>query len=148
MGARSELDERRIALATAFLQIVDEQGDLSAIVTDDLQMTFPKWGTCQGTKDFPTYFGDLGAYIARIRHHPETFLYLVGDDHIAIEGLSSGELRDGSRWPHKEATGRFCTVFGFRGDRISHVRIHIDPDYADATADHYPWRRDRAMTAA
>lgn len=144
MSERSERDERRIALAKQFLRTVDQQGDLSSLVTDDIQMTFPKWGTCMGTKDFPRYFADLGGYIRKIAHHPESFLCLAGDDHVAIEGFSSGELQDGSRWPDKGTSGRFCTVFGFRGDRISHVRIHLDPDYCDATADHYAWRRQRA----
>jgi ketosteroid isomerase-like protein len=147
MGERSERDERRIALAKAFLKTVDERGDLSDLVTEDLEMTFPKWGTCHGVKEFPQYFGDLGGYIAKITHHPETFICLVGDDHVAIEGFSSGELTNGARWPDKEAKGAFCTVFAFRGDRISQVRIHIDPDYADATADHYAWRRARATAA-
>lgn len=148
MGERSERDERRIALAKAFLKAVDEHGDLTPLVTEDIRMTFPKWGTCEGTKDFPRYFTDLGGYIAKIAHDQSSFLCLVGDDHVAIEGYSSGELQNGAHWPDKEATGRFCTVFGFRGDRISDVRIHLDPDYCDATADHYAWRRERAKAAA
>lgn len=147
MSERSERDEARIALAKKFLQTVDEHGDLAPLVTEDLEMTFPKWGTCRGTQDFPRYFGDLGSYISQIAHHPESFVCLAGDDHVAIEGVSSGQLADGSRWPDKDATGRFCTVFGFRGDRISHVRIHLDPDYVNATADHYPWRQERSAAA-
>ena len=143
-----ERDERRIALAKEFLRTVDAHGDLSPLVTETIQMTFPKWGTCDGTKDFPRYFADLGGYIRQIAHHPETFLCMAGEDHVAIEGSSSGELQNGARWPDGAATGRFCTVFGFEGDRISHVRIHLDPDYCDATADHYAWRRDPAAVAA
>jgi hypothetical protein len=148
MAELSERDEHRIELAKAFLRAIDEHGDLTPLITEDLEMTFPKWGTCYGTKDFPRYFADLGSYIAKIQHHPESFLILTGDNHVAIEGLSSGELTNGERWPNKEATGSFCSVFGFWGDRICTVRIHIDPDYTDATADHYAWRRERAAAAA
>lgn len=148
MSERSERDERRIALAKEFLRIVDTRGDLSPLVTEDMRMTFPKWGTVEGTKDFPRYFTELGGYVASTNHRTETFVCLAGDDHVAIEGFSSGSLQNGATWPDKAATGRFCTVFGFEGDRISDVRIHLDPDYVDATADHYAWRRAKAEVAA
>jgi hypothetical protein len=143
-----ERDERRIALAKEFLRLVDTRGDLSAIVTEDMKMTFPKWGTVEGVANFPRYFTELGGYVASTNHRPETFVCLVGDDHVAIEGISSGELHSGARWPDTGGTGRFCTVFGFEGDRINNVRIHVDPDYCDATADHYAWNRERTAAAS
>lgn len=133
--------DKRIAAAKAMLAAVDARSDISSIVTEDVRITFPKWGTCEGVADFPRYFTDLGSYIAWMRHETDSFEVYTGDDAVVIEGRSCGELVSGAKWPADQADGRFCTVFKFRGNLISEVRIHIDPDYVDATADHYIWRK-------
>lgn len=141
-------DAGRIQKAKAFLKTLDDQGDLFALVTDDIEIVFPKWGTVRGKEQLGHFFHDLGGYISSIAHDPATYICMSGEDHVAIEGVSSGSLVNGSRWPEGESTGRFCSVFKFDGDLISHVRIHLDPDYTDATASHYAWRRERATTEA
>ncbi len=147
MTKLSERDADRIGRAKEFLRTLDTQGDLFALVTDNIEIVFPKWGTVHGKADLSRFFQDLGGYISSISHDPQTFVCMAGDDHVAIEGVSSGSLQSGLRWPEGESTGRFCSVFKFDGELISHVRIHLDPDYCDTTADAYEWRRARAAAA-
>lgn len=147
MTTHTSVDQHRIERAKLFLRTLDEQGDLFALVTEEVEIVFPKWGTVRGKPQLEQFFHDLGGYISAIAHDVDSFICMSGDGHIAIEGLSSGTLVNGSRWPEGESTGRFCSVFAFEGDLISHVRIHLDPDYCDATADAYAWRRARMVAA-
>ena len=140
-------EQQKLETAKLFLKALDEHGDLFALVSDNIEIVFPKWGTVRGKGQLGQFFEDLGGYINAIAHDPATFVCMAGDDHVAIEGISSGALVNGSRWPGGESTGRFCSVFKFKGDLISHARIHLDPDYCDATADAYAWRRARTVAA-
>jgi len=128
-----------IELARDFLTCMDAHGDFLPLMTDDVELTFPKWGTVQGKAHLGPFFQALGSYVAAIRHRPETFQFLVGerDGHrrVCIEGLSDGALHDGTSW----TAARFSVIYDFRGPLVSRIGIYIDPDYVDATAAHYPW---------
>ena len=130
-----------IELARAFLTTMDAHGDFFSLMTDDVSLTFPKWGTAHGKANLGPFFQALGSYVAAIRHRPETFQFLVGerDDQmrVCIEGLSEGRLQDGSAW----TAARFCVIYDFRGRLVSGIHIYIDPDYVDGTSQHYPWKR-------
>lgn len=131
--------EEAIELARTFLTTLDAQGDFFSLITDDVELTFPKWGTARGKANLGPFFQALGSYVAAIRHRPETFQFLVGERdgqaRVCIEGLSEGRLHNGKAW----AAGRFSVIYDFRGRLVSRIGIYIDPDYVDDTADHYPW---------
>lgn len=133
--------EEVIALARDFLITMDAQGDFFSLMTDDVELTFPKWGTAHGKSNLGPFFQALGSYVAAIRHRPETFQFLVGERdgeaRVCIEGLSEGKLHNGKAW----SAGRFNVIYDFRERLISGIGIYIDPDYVDDTASHYPWQR-------
>lgn len=129
-----------IELARSFLITMDAHQDFLSLMTDDVQLTFPKWGTLQGKVNLGPFFEALGSYVAAIKHLPETFQFLVGESNgnirVCIEGLSKGQLKSGESWE----AARFCVIYEFRGRLVSRIGIYIDPDYVDATHDYYPWK--------
>jgi hypothetical protein len=128
--------------ARGFLKTFDEGGDVFALLTDDVEVMYPKWGVTKGKGDLARLYTDLGPYLKSIRHHSDSFRMLGGDDEVCISGVSSGVLADGRTWaPDGLCQGRFCVWFNFRGPMISGVWIYIDPDYVDGTSGYYPWRR-------
>ncbi|NPC55923.1 nuclear transport factor 2 family protein [Caenimonas soli] len=130
------------ALCREFLKTMDAQGDVFALLTDDVELLFPKWGLARGKEDLGRLYQSLGPYIRSISHDASSFRYLSDGDRVCIEGVSSGELVDGRKWqPDGGTAGRFCTTFQVRDRLISRVFIYIDPDYTDQTAGFYPWRK-------
>lgn len=130
-------DARYAELGIYFLATLDDMGDVFALMTDDVAFEFPKWGTARGKVEAGQFFQALGSYVAAMRHPPETFKIHSGDRSVAIEGRSVGRLQDGKSWE----SGRFVVIYDFAGELISRVAIYLDPDYVDATKDHYPWHR-------
>ena len=50
---------------------------------------------------------------------------------MIVEGTESGATQEGVSWPdHQISYGKFCNVFGFKGELIKRVHIYVDPDYA------------------
>ena len=140
--ARQRTSEQQIELAKNFLRTLDKQGDMFALVTDDIEMVFPKWGVARGKAELARMFQDLGGYVAAITHDPKSFICMAGDGHVCIEGVSAGTLTNGKTWkPDGANAGRFCTVLEFEDSLIKRARIHLDPDYADSTEREYHWRR-------
>ncbi len=140
----------QVALARNFLKTMDEQGDVFSLLTDDVELAFPKWGIARGKEELISLYQDLGRYIASTSHDPETFTCISGDGVVCIEGLSSGRMADGRTFaPNGQCRGRFCSTFRFHDGLISSIQIYIDPDYCDATVDYYPWGdRLRSVPAA
>ena len=130
---------RYVELGTNFLATLDAMGDVFALMTENVQFEFPKWGTARGVAEVGAFFHALGAYVAAVRHPPETFRYYVGDKSVAIEGRSVGRLHNGGSWE----AGRFTVIYDFEGELIKRVAIYLDPDYADETQDRYPWTKPR-----
>lgn len=134
--------DNNIELAKGFLRAFDEGSDVFALVTDDVQVMFPKWGIARGKEGLANLYRDLAPYLAGIRHHPDSFSILAEGNQICIAGVSSGSLADGRTWqPDGACMGQFCTWFTFEGTLASRIWIYIDPDYADGTKDYYPWSR-------
>lgn len=131
-----------LALAKNFLRVQDSHGNVFDLLTDDVVVTYPKWGVARGKQELQRLYTDLSPYLRSTAHHPESFRCLVGDEQVCISGLSSGVLADGRTWePDGGCRGQFCVWFTFRGDKVSSVTVHIDPDYVDGTRDYYPWHR-------
>ncbi|MGX8881845.1 nuclear transport factor 2 family protein [Methylovorus sp. SPW-M1] len=136
--------EEAIELARTFLVTMDVHKDFLSLMTDDVELTFPKLGTVKGKMNLGSFFQALGSYVAAISHRPETFKFLVGESNgnmrVCIEGLSKGRLQNGKTWD----AGRFSVIYEFRGRLVSHIGIYIDPDYVDATNAYYPWNTSEA----
>jgi hypothetical protein len=136
MNARNE------ALAREMLKTMDAQGDAFALMTDDIEFVYPKWGAARGKAELGKFFQDMGGYVRSISHDQSSFRCTSEGDTVLIEGRSAGTLVDGRSWSAAGATGgRFCTSFRIRDGLISGIQVYIDPDYADQTTTVYPWRK-------
>ncbi|WP_219894218.1 nuclear transport factor 2 family protein [Aquisediminimonas profunda] len=137
-----KMETTKLELAQKFLRTMDEAGNVFELLTDDVEVMYPKWGIAKGKEDLAQLYTDLGPYLSSISHHAESFRCLTGDDQVCISGLSSGTLTDGRRWePDGACGGQFCVWFSFREELISGIWIYIDPDYVDGTKGYYPWSR-------
>src|SRR6266403_1544710 len=59
---------------------------------------------------------------------------------LAVEGTTSGVLKDGQKWAAGETpAGRFCNIFEFRKGLISRLHVYLDPDYASKDEDSFLW---------
>jgi hypothetical protein len=118
--------------------------ELLDLLTDDVQIYFPKFGIGRGKQAFVEALTGLGSIVQSIEHLTESFTYIQEANRLAVEGTTRGALKTGARWAAGETPGgRFCNVFEFRGDLISRVHIYIDPDYAGEDKDRFLWGVDR-----
>jgi hypothetical protein len=148
-------DEQRKSVALEYLKAFDNAGVTSTgdsildLFADDAQVYFPKWGLANGKEEIGQLFGDVGATLKWIRHDYSHFNWVFsGSDVVVAEGTSSGEHQDGP-WragvPDWGA-GRWCDVFEIRDFKIQRVFIYLDPDYAGADTERYPWLKEAAPT--
>ncbi|MFD3459191.1 nuclear transport factor 2 family protein [Nocardia fluminea] len=88
---------------------------------------------------------EIGTTLASIKHDYAYFNYVFGGDTVMVEGTSSGRTSDGVEW-RAELThaGRWCDVFEVRDNKIQRLFIYLDPDYAGADTDRYPWLARRS----
>ena len=150
-------DEQRKSVALEYLKAFDnagvtsDGGSILDLFADDAQVYFPKWGLANGKDEIGRLFGDVGGTINGITHDYATFNYVFsGSDVLVVEGTSYGEHRDGPwragvpDW----AAGRWCDVFEIRDFKIQRCFIYLDPDYAGADTERYPWLKEVAPVAA
>ncbi len=148
-------DEQRKSVALEYLKAFDNGGIMSTgdsildLFADDAQVYFPKWGVANGKEEIGQLFGDVGATLKWIRHDYSHFNWVFsGSDVVVAEGTSSGEHQNGP-WragvPDWGA-GRWCDVFEIRDFKIQRVFIYLDPDYAGADIERYPWLKEAAPT--
>jgi hypothetical protein len=75
-----------------------------------------------------------------IVHDNAYFNYIIDEDFVVAEGMTYGELADGTTWRGGVGLGgRFCNVFEIRDGKIQRLHIYLDPDYGDADTARYPW---------
>jgi hypothetical protein len=146
-------DEQRKSVALEYLKAFDRGGVTSSgdsildLFADDAQVYFPKWGLANGKEEIGQLFGDVGGTIESITHDYATFNWIFsGSDLLAVEGTSYGEHQAGA-WRagvHEWAAGRWCDVFEIRDFKIQRCFIYLDPDYAGADTERYPWLKETA----
>jgi ketosteroid isomerase-like protein len=134
--------EERKALAIEYFRRLDRGSDVLMLFAEDADVYFPKWGTARGTAEIERMLTDVGQLFTRIRHHYEDVNVVVEDDMVVVEGTSHGVTADGTEWRAGVThAGRWCDVFEIRDDKIQRCFIYVDPDYAGADTDRYPWDR-------
>lgn len=136
-------NEQRRSVALEYLKRLDRGDDIFDLFADDAQVYFPKWGLATGRKEYEQLFADLGSLLSAIQHDYAYFNYLVTGDTVVVEGTSTGTTADGTEWRAGVThAGRWCDVFEIRDFLIQRVFIYLDPDYAGADTDRYPWLRE------
>ena len=134
-------DIDRKAIVLDYFRRLDRGDDLLDLFAEDARVFYPKWGVATGHDEIDDLFGDVGSTVNGMAHDYETFNYVVDGDVVVVEGTSTGETADGVEW-RPDGTpggGRWCDVFEVRDGRIQRLFIYLDPDYAGADTDRYPW---------
>ncbi len=131
----------RKAIALEYFRRLDRGGDLLELFAEDARVYFPKYGIATGREAIGEMFGDLGSVVNALSHNYETFNYVINGDMVVVEGTSTGETADGVEWrpDGSPGGGRWCDVFEIRDGEIQRLFIYLDPDYAGADTDRYPW---------
>ena len=140
MGS-STTDEQRIARVKEYFRKGDAgDGDILEMFTDDIELYFPKFGTRTGKAAVVAFVQGLLNQLQSLRHDPDQYHYIVSGNFVVVEGWESGIAKDGTAWPVPgRSDGRFCNVFRFREDLISHLHVYVDPDFAGLDADRFFW---------
>ncbi len=131
----------RKAIALEYFRRLDRGGDLLELFAEDARVYFPKYGIATGRDAIGEMFADLGSVVNDLSHDYETFNYVIDGDMVVVEGTSTGETADGVAW-RPDGTpggGRWCDVFEIRDGEIQRLFIYLDPDYAGADTERYPW---------
>lgn len=137
-------DEQRRSVALEYLKRLDRGDDIFDLFADDAEVYFPKWGVATGRTEYEKLFADLGSLLSGIKHDYAYFNYVVAGDTVVVEGTSSGTTADGTQWRAGVShAGRWCDVFEIRDFLIQRCFIYLDPDYAGADTDRYPWLGER-----
>lgn len=149
-------DEQRKSVALEYLKAFDnagvtpDGGSILDLFAEDAQVYFPKWGLANGKEEIGQLFGDVGATLNWIRHDYSHFNWVFsGGDTVVAEGTSYGEHHDGP-WRAGApdwGAGRWCDVFEIRDFKIQRCFIYLDPDYAGADMERYPWLKEKAAVA-
>ena len=138
--------ERRKALVLRYFKRLDSGGNFLELFDDAAEVFYPKWGVASGVDEIEQLFGDVGSTVTSMSHDYEYFNYVVNGGTVVVEGTSTGETADGVEWrpDGMPGGGRWCDVFEVRGGAIQRLFIYLDPDYAGADVERYPWLDDGA----
>jgi ketosteroid isomerase-like protein len=137
---QSMTNEQRKSVALEYLKRLDQGGNFFELFADDAQVYFPKWGLADGKAAIERLFGEVGGTLAGIRHDYAYFNYIFQEDTVVVEGTSSGQTAGGASWrAGVTPAGRWCDVFEIRDWKIQRLFIYLDPDYAGADTERYPW---------
>ena len=112
-----------------------DAGDVRALelFTDDVKLTYPKFGTAIGKEGVGKFFAHMATVFRKLQHDIEGLSFIEAGDVIAVEGREWGEMADGTPFPDGELShGLFCVVYEFRGDRIRALRVYTDPDFTSS----------------
>ena len=112
-----------------------DAGDVRALdfYTDDVELTYPKFGTAVGKAAVKTFITHMSGVFRKLEHDIEGLSFIEDGNRIAVEGREWGEMADGSPFPDgKVSHGLFCNVYEFDGDLIRAVRIYVDPDFTSS----------------
>lgn len=135
------LTNARIEIAREYFRRVDS-GDptLLDLMTDDIQIYFPKYGVGYGKTAVAESARGMMSVLKSIEHDFERMTFLPSGDHLVVEGFERGVSADGVEWPVPgKSEGRYCNVFEFRGERIKRVHIYVDPDFTSTHAERFLW---------
>ncbi|MFE6904186.1 nuclear transport factor 2 family protein [Streptomyces sp. NPDC057717] len=132
--------EQRISVAKEFLLRLDSGKDALELFDEDALYYFPKRGLMRGKKEIAIFFEQLGSMLGQISHHSIYFDVVTKDDLVVVEGTSNGVTADGTEWwAHRTHAGAWCDVFEIRDFKIHRLGTYLDPDYASADTQRYPW---------
>jgi len=134
-------NQQRIAVVIDYFRKVDA-GDPSImdLLTDDIQMYFPKFGVGYGKADVGRAVQGMMSSLRKIEHDFDRMNILVSGDHVVVEGFEGGISANGTPWPVEgRSEGRYCNVFQFDGLKIKRLHIYVDPDFDSTHEERFLW---------
>jgi ketosteroid isomerase-like protein len=135
------LNEQRVAVAMDYFRKLDA-GDpaMADLLTDDVQIYFPKFGVGYGKAEVGRAAQGLMSSLQTIEHDFERMNIIASGDHVVIEGFERGISADGTAWPVEgRSEGRYCNVFQFDGLKIKRLHIYVDPDLDSRHQERFLW---------
>jgi ketosteroid isomerase-like protein len=136
-----DISNKRIDAVNAYFRKVDA-GDSTVLdlLTDDVQIFFPKLGLGHGKDTMVRFSQVLMSDLESIEHDFSAFNYICSGNYVVVEGKERGITRTGIRWPDGIVSeGRFCNVFEFEGALIRRLHVYVDPDFASADHSRVAW---------
>jgi len=132
--------EDRKSVAVRYFKLMDAGEEFLHLFDEHAYVCFPKHAPARGIKEVEQLFADLWPMFTSIVHDNAYFNYLIDGDFVVAEGMTYGELADGTTWRGGVTLGgRFCNVFEIRDGKIQRLHIYLDPDYGDKDTARYPW---------
>ena len=133
--------DQYVSVAQEYFRRADAgRADIVDLMTDNVQLYFPKYGIGRGKKAFVEFAMGMGGVFAKVEHDFTNYHFMSAGRHLIVEGTTRGTTKHGKSWAAGETPGgRFCNVFEFKGDLISRVHIYLDPDYVGEDQPRFLW---------
>jgi ketosteroid isomerase-like protein len=133
MAADSQ-DSPEIRVVREYFEIIDGRStaDVRAVLKSDVELSVPRYGTVRGAEFMARRIEASHAHHQSL-HHVDTLSILQVGLTVVVEGTTEGVMPDGRAWDGRTgASGRFCNVFEFEGDRIRRLAVYLDPNFGAA----------------
>jgi SnoaL-like domain len=136
--------ELNVSIAKEYFRRADAgRADLLDLMTQDVQLYFPKFGVARGRQAFGEVAAGLGGVFDWVEHDFSTYNFISAARYVVVEGTTRGAMKDGKSWKAGETPGgRFCNVFEFESGLISRVYVYLDPDYTSEDSGRFRWGRE------
>ena len=136
MNIEAKMVEARKAAVKTYFEKIDAGTTDDAyfgLFTDDVVLSFPKFGFVTGKTGVKKLGERLGAFLESIHHDIDNFTYIISGPYVVVEGRERGVTKQGASWPDNVISyGLFCNVFEFEGSLIKRVHIYVDPDFTSS----------------
>jgi ketosteroid isomerase-like protein len=133
-------DQQRKSVVLEYFRRIDRGDDILDLFDEHAEVYVAKLGLARGIDEIRTLFANLGTLFEEISHAAEYLNIVVQGDTVGVEGMSSGRAAGGVPWRGGDTyAGRWCDIFEVRNFRIDRYFSYIDPDYAGADTERYPW---------
>jgi hypothetical protein len=140
-------ESKTVAIAKEYFKRLDARSPtILELFTQDVQFYFPKFGIGRGPSAILEAMTGIGGRVESVEHAYDSFVFIPSGSHLAVEGTTRGQLKNGIGWAAGQTPGgRFCNIFQFRDELICRLHIYLDPDYGGEDAARFLWgRTDRA----
>jgi|ERR1700722_2737689 len=136
--------EENIRIAKEYFRRADAgRADLLDLMSEDVQLYFPKFGIGRGKKAVGELAAGMGGVFQWIEHDFSTYTFISAGPYVVVEGTTRGAMKDGKSWKAGDTPGgRFCNVFEFKAGLICRVHVYLDPDYTSEDTERFLWGRE------
>ena len=98
--------DHRISIAQEYFRRADAgRADIVELMTEDVQLYFPKYGIGHGKKAFVEFATGMGGVFAEVQHDFRDYHFMSADRHLIVEGTTRGTMKNGKSW---SAGGMVC----------------------------------------